>query len=196
MDEKNQIIILNGPPGSGKDAMAHWITKLSYEHLCFKDDMFKMAIALSGVTDLEWFERYNDRELKDAPWDAINGMSQRELMIHLSENVIKKVHGPGVFGKLLAERVCPDTDYVVSDGGFPEEIQALADAVRETHDVVVIRINRPGCTFDFDSRRYVYPSELEGVRGFEVINYEEHLPEVTLNLLRLVETGYCDKVCP
>ena len=193
---KNHIIILNGPPGSGKDAIAGWITKLNYEHIHFKSRLFDVAIALSGVDETDWFERYNDRELKETPWDKINGMSQRELMIHVSENVIKKIHGSGIFGTELAHEIQSDQNYVVSDGGFAEEIQTLADAVRETHDLFVVRINRPGYTFDGDSRRYVYPSELEGVKGFEIVNYEDRVADVTLNLLRLVETDYCEKICP
>ena len=45
---KNHIVILNGPPGCGKDAMAKWFTRMwEYGHLAFKEPIFDTVLQLT-----------------------------------------------------------------------------------------------------------------------------------------------------
>lgn len=203
---KNTIIILNGPPGCGKDTLAEWIAKMGYEHLAFKDAMFDLIFKLTDITPEEWFERYNDRDLKEKPWSRINGMTCRELMIHLSEKVVKPMLGEDYFGKKAASKIEKGKDYVFSDGGFTHELKRLATETKETHEVVIVRIFRPGCDFNSDSRGYVYESDGEfrflryrdhgviqqrfGLRGFGLVNYENRLLANVQQIMTLVTEGY------
>ena len=65
------IVVLNGPPGSGKDALAKEIVSNTFKgkHLQVKDPLFEAVLSLSQITKEDWFERYEDRLLKEEPWD-------------------------------------------------------------------------------------------------------------------------------
>jgi hypothetical protein len=83
-------------------------------------------------------------------------------------------------------------DYVFSDGGFPEEIQAVIDATYETHEVHVIHLYRHDCTFKGDSRRYV-----TGLKGphwtYDVWNHDGLLDQAVEEIFNLVNTkGYTE----
>ena len=191
---KNEIVILNGPPGCGKDSMAGWFRRIyEFEHLAFKEPIFDAVLQLTGIPSQEWFERYDDRDLKEEPWDRINDMSCRDLMIHVSENVMKKIHGQDYFGKVMAEKIKKDKDYVFSDGGFIPEIKALKEAAYLTHELYVIRIFRQDCEFKGDSRSYVNHNEIYGAKGFSVINYEDDCLGAVLKIKELMDRGYNEK---
>ena len=137
-EEMKTLLILNGPPRSGKDTIAKRLT--DFIHVEFKEELFNMAIEMSGVPSDEWFARYEGyiqengpyenfktTWLKNEPWDKLNGLSQREFMIKVSEEWAKPLFGKDVFGKRLKERLdCKawkeDESFVTSDGGFFEEM--------------------------------------------------------------------------
>lgn len=178
----NKIVILNGPPSSGKDviaqSMGHFMDR------AFKDPMFELVFQLTGLSHKEWFTRYDDRDLKEEPWDKIGGMSCRELMIFISEKVMKRIHGQNIFGELLARKIKPGVDYVFSDGGFMSEIQTLTNLTKDTHQVYLIRIYRDGYTFEGDSRDYV--KGVDGAIEYGIRNFEGCLPETVETIKRLV----------
>jgi hypothetical protein len=164
-----------------------------YGHLAFKEPILDTVLQLTGIPSDEWFERYDNRDLKEKPWDRINGMSCRELMIHVSESVIKKIHGPEYYGKVLGEQIKAGKDYVFSDGGFVSEIKALKEKTCLTHEVYVVRIFRQDCEFKGDSRSYVNHNEIPGVKGFSVINYEDDCLGTVLKIKELMDRGYNEK---
>lgn len=110
---------------------------------------------------------YNDRDKKEQPQKELGGLTYREFMIHISEDIMKPLYGDDVFGKRAAQ-VCVDALYfghknvVFSDGGFIDEVKALHE---EGLEVIVIRLHRDGYTFVGDSRRYIYP---DFCRSFDV----------------------------
>jgi hypothetical protein len=180
--QKGTIVILNCPPGSGKDEIANG---LNFVHLRFKQIIIMTALMLCyEVTSEEWNKRYADRELKETPWDKIGGMTQRELLIMVSEDVIKKIHGQGYIGAKLAEQVMPKNNYVISDGGFREELDLFVEGVKETHDVFIFNVSRLGCSFDKDSRDYVYFTE--GAVTLPLVNYEDNIMIARKTIMALV----------
>ena len=150
------IVILNGPIGVGKDTIADILVAHfpKYAKAEFKHDMFKIAFAMSGVAPEVFMKRHNDRKLKEEPWELLSGLSTRRYLIHISEVVMKPLHGKHVFGKRAADRCLAATglglDVVFSDGGFPEEGIELVEA---GHNVLVIHLYRDGCNMSDDPTR-------------------------------------------
>lgn len=154
------IIILNGPPNCGKDTIANILKGRNYfAKTEFKKTMFNAALGLSGLSESEFLLRYNNRDLKEVAWNKLGGLSCREFMIHISEDVMKPLFGKDVFGK-RASSICKEfeksgfNNIVFSDGGFIDEVKALHDSGLH---VLVVRLHRDNCDFNGDSRSYLYP---------------------------------------
>lgn len=149
------IIILNGPPGCGKDTIANALRDgHGFASTCFKYDLYKEVASYYGLPLRAVTSRNEDRALKEVPWR--DGLSVRQMLIHVSEQVCKPTHGRDYFGLLAAGRLAqlkeasPLARVVFSDGGFIEEVEAIEGAV-------VVRLNRHGFSFTGDSRSYLYP---------------------------------------
>jgi hypothetical protein len=129
-----------------------------------------MALAISGVSWSEWVERYGKASfsgtpvdgmcqrvwLKDQPWYKLQGMSQREFLIWISEEVVKPRFGKQHFGQLLKRELDKSIlygTYVCSDGGFTEELEPFI--IDPEWTVAIVRLHRTGCTFEGDSRNYI-----------------------------------------
>lgn len=152
-----KVIILNAPPGAGKDTIGNRIAMIA-PWFCrmrsFKKPMFEIARAMLGANFYKRFmDVYNDREQKEKPQVFLNGKSPRQFMIWISESVIKPQFGNQYFGRRMVEQIreCDDP-VIVTDGGFPEEIKPLIGAGFEVH---ICRLHRSGYTFAGDSRNYL-----------------------------------------
>lgn len=154
-----KIIVLNGPAAIGKDTIANeaLARNLVDSTHSFKAPMFEIAkVALGAKWDL-FMDCYADRTLKEAPAMWLCGMSPRQFMIHLSENFIKPALGNQHFGTLAAEAIGSSGDTIVmSDGGFPDELRALAEYGWGEHEIHIVRLHREGFTFEGDSRNYIH----------------------------------------
>jgi hypothetical protein len=151
-----KIILLNGPPRSGKDTVGHLIQAFTGGYSTkFAKAVKDGAHALAGLTDLphDHFET-----VKDTPTSVFAGMTPREFYIHYSERVMKPLFGARVFGEQTARelhdpfgqgRLC-----VVTDSGFKAEAEAVADRFGPLR-IELWKIYREGTTFDGDSRSYV-----------------------------------------
>ena len=156
------IMILNGPPHCGKDTIAN-ILQNEYDvlHYSMKSSLIKAAAGVAGVSEGKLHMLLNNRDTKETPLAGLAGLSPRKLLIHTSEAVVKPLFGKGVFGEREAER-CKQAiseghhSIVYSDGGFPEELQAMADVLGEDN-ILLVRLRRDGFTFDGDSRTYLDP---------------------------------------
>ena len=151
--------IFNAPPNAGKDHAAKFCKEyLDYGYAAsthqFKEKLFELVMAIYCVEEETFFSFYDDRILKETPMVLFGGLSPRQAMIKVSEEVIKPVYGKEYFGKAVAETVRNENcDFVFfSDGGFLDEIFPLLK-VCDTVDIV--RLTRPGCSFDGDSRTYI-----------------------------------------
>lgn len=154
-------IILNGPPDSGKDSLARlFMTTVDCVHLELKDKLFHIALSTSGISSTEWFDRYNNRTLKELPWDKLGGLSQRQFLIKISEEWVKPVFGPNFFGKEAAKsansymRQGFGLNVIFTDGGFPEELATMLGVLGEDN-VLLVRLHRDGRDFSNDSRSYL-----------------------------------------
>lgn len=163
--EQRKLIILNAPKNCGKDVVAeHLVNMYNFHHVEFKAPVEKLVKSFYSLTDKEHELLYR-RENKEVPQSYLMNKSIRDCYIHVSENVIKPMFGRDVFGVLLADSLQSGVS-VSSDGGFTEEISAVAEVIGE-ENILIIQIHAEGRTFDGDSRDYLY---VDGVRTVSVNN--------------------------
>lgn len=166
-----KIILLNGPPYSGKDTAAKCICKTfavdtGYKGMVIRPviDRFSMPIkrAFAATMGLPIDEDGNCQ-----PWEGQKevpipdfGISYRQWQIDFSESFLKK-YNEAIFGVLLARRIERRFSkgianlIVVPDCGFQSEVSTLYQ-IYSPDDILLVRIARPGCTFQGDSRGYVH----------------------------------------
>ena len=155
-------IILNGPPGSGKDTIANLMTELPYPKFNkhqFKEQLYIDTALYFGVDVYTFVDRATNRANKEVKWLDLKLpfnqiLTPREALIHVSENVIKPKHGNSYFGDAAAQAcIKANSQYAVfSDGGFIEEIKSLLPIYEHVH---LIHLHREGFDFSNDSRNYV-----------------------------------------
>jgi len=167
------ILILNGPPGSGKDAIAEALAAypvLTPEHLEFKTPLHNIAIAMTGLPREDYFAIYSDRSIKEVIHPRLLGFSPRGLLIHISEVLCKPHFGKDYFGKMAADAVAasPRTSVVFSDGGFPDEVNVLVNRFGKDK-VGLIHLYREDCSFIGDSRDYILEADT-GIKPRTVYN--------------------------
>ena len=183
-------VILNGPPGSGKDTLADLMTDLPYpvwhKHQ-FKERLY-IDTALNFDMDVYVFMKLaQNRETKEIPhpllMDGDTILSPREALIHTSETLIKPNHGSDYFGKAAAEACLKaNSKYAVfADGGFGEEVTPLLDIYER---VDVIHLYREGFSFEGDSRNYIdqFPDLVSRVTVIE--GNEQHTLGKILEVIR------------
>ena len=158
-----KVIILNAPPRSGKDTIAKLLAvQFGAEPAMFKASMFKIVQAMIGDRNFVRFMEVYETDAKGTErLDFLGGKTCREMMIWVSEDVVKPVFGKRHFGNLSAESLenRPESLYVFSDGGFPDEIESLLDA---GHQVNIFRLYRTGFDFSKDSRDYIHMNDRWG----------------------------------
>lgn len=183
------LIILNGPPGVGKDTLALALKEaVGIQNLSFKGPMWEIAESMLGGLQFEEFcDLYHNRETKEQPQSWLAGMSPRQFFIHISEKICKPLFGDQYFGLRLKEKyddiiMSGDSMAVVSDGGFSTELFPFLTAHEE---VVVFRLYREGYSFGGDSRNYLnegqfafYPQHIRPV--FIDIHLQDGKPEIAM----------------
>lgn len=162
-----QIIILNGPPQCGKDKLAdHLVASYpNFKKVKFANELKKMTHRAYNTTKQE-ADAYE--HVKDIPNVEFFGLTPRQAYIGFSENFIKKMHGKDFFGLLLASHIQTrhqkeDDVFVVSDGGFSEEVEPLIKTFGAKL-ITIVRLTKEGCDFaaSGDSRRHVYAEQFSG----------------------------------
>jgi hypothetical protein len=158
-----KLILLNGPPRSGKDTAAAAIETflLDLPSLPFvvhdklsapiKYAFCAMMRAKMDGFNVDYYEAHKEEVIP-----AI-GKSYRQWQIDFSERFMKPCYGIDIFSRLLWSRLEEQAaDYaIISDCGFQIEIDYLLAKV-EPADVCLFRLNREGCSFSGDSRQYVF----------------------------------------
>lgn len=174
------IVIFNGPPGSGKDEAAAWLGRRGFAHLSFKHHLFRETMKEFDVDTVWFMDGFNNRSMKELPEEDLRGMSRRQAMIYTSEDVIKPKYGKSYFGDQVASQVEDDEKYVISDGGFVEEIEPLIDRVG-ADNILLVQLVREGCSYRSDSRRYFNGQLIESFcAGYESDIENEYILETEL----------------
>lgn len=175
------VTILNGPPGSGKDTLADMLIEeakaggvKNVHHLRFKDVLYQETAEHFDVPIGYLIEVASDTIQKEKPLSVLQGKTPREALIHVSENIIKPLHGDDYFGRKTKEKMLSLVSgdefeinyFVISDSGFYEELYALCGP--HIDDLIFVKIHRDGHSFKGDSRKYLSTGVVEAI-----INYTE-----------------------
>lgn len=181
----SKVIILNGPAGSGKDAITKYVCNNlgNYMQAEFKEPLYSHVAQAIGMDYDEFRNHYQDREWKESP--QYNGHSVRDLMIHTSENYLKPVFGDDYFGHNLVKRLQSHQrwftgDFIISDGGFSSELEAV---VAGGFEVVLIHLHRDGCSFAGDSRNYVLTNSVDRIYN---LNNDGTIEEAALKVTEIL----------
>ena len=192
LDLSTNVVILNGPPNSGKDTIAAAMVEADPEWRRvrrFKEELYRVAAMLYCVPYEDVVEICNDRELKDAYHDAF-GCTPREALIYVSESVVKPHFGDEWFGRKAALSLESGCTHFFSDGGFMAEMNPLLAAVGENNFLLVTLV-RPGCDFSNDSRDYLDPSKFR--RSCTLINdgdIEDTLQELAAEVCEMLAASF------
>ena len=183
-----KIVFINGAPRSGKDTLADMILGIYFEdkerslHYLdmeeegFKNNLIEAVVGLFGVSWSEWVKRYESQ--KDEPWDQLQGKSQREALIWMSEVVAKPTFGKEFFGAAMVTRLkthikaaeeCErELIILIPDAGFiPETMEVVNHFGKE--NCRMINTFRNGTNFDKDSRSLITGKDLD-IHGALVTN--------------------------
>lgn len=174
-----KVVLFNAPPRAGKDTAsdlgADLVEREEIDGLLhslqfkFASPLFSAVQGLFGLDTATWVKLYNDH--KDEPSDHLMGMSPREAMIWMSEDVAKPKFGRNFFGRIASKQIgrhvskwpyselVDDLAIFYSDCGFSEEVVEVVQSVG-ADDCFLVRIERPGCTYVSDSRNYINPEEV------------------------------------
>lgn len=174
-----KIILLNGPPGSGKDTAGEHL-EIVYPHSCIMklaDPLKRAATAIYHDGDRHAFNKLDTLENKGKPQDCYFGKTCREIQIGISEAFMKPFHDDKrVFGKILKRRIKDAVKseglklFFITDSGFRPEAEELIEEFG-AENVFLVRLYREGHTYNTDSRGYIELEDL-GVQEFNVKNHE------------------------
>ncbi len=162
-----RITLLNGPPRCGKTTIARAV---GGDVIGFSYHLKRMVHGIYLGRDGWDLDPDAFDAVKGDPQAHLSGMSWRQAYIHYSEQVIKPLHGEGWFGEMFvrAAQQSPHDHILVPDSGFRGEAVRVVEAFGP-ENVTLIRIARPGASFDGDSRSYIDLSDL-GVRCYDMAN--------------------------
>ncbi len=149
------IILLNGPPRSGKDTAAAFIVKyLSHT------THYKLSRPLKGavhkIFDISGEMVVHFEKNKETSSPHLLGSSYRAAQIDIFW-MLENIYGPDVLARLFIRYIKKNDaskHIVLSDCGRTAEGQALVKHFGGDK-VARIKLFRPGCNYDNDIREYV-----------------------------------------
>lgn len=194
---REHIYFLNGPPSSGKDTAGEMLAEITGGRVAkfagpLKQATHVLYAALSGALTHENLDQLLQHDAwereKEVPMPLLFGRTPREVYIAVSELLCKPTHGIDFFGKVLLRNIRdwqaanPGKPMIVcvTDSGFGHEAGPIVKHFG-TENCTLIRLHRPDCTFEGDSRGYI---ELPGVNTIDIHNTST-LVELKLMLRRI-----------
>lgn len=161
-----RLIVLNGPPRSGKDTLAAMLPGLKRK---FSAPLKRAVPAIYGVADL--IPDADLEKVKETQFDFLFGQSYRQAQIAVFQ-WLERVHGPAVLGEIEARVLQANARHIMekfsglvvySDGGRGAEISALAASVG-FDNMLIIQLVRDGTDYSNDIRSYVDIPEIKTIR--------------------------------
>lgn len=155
-------MFFNGPPRSGKDTAANALASTIP-----RSRVMKFAGVLKRSVHLDYGlppELPDDafESCKDTPHPAFFYKTPRQAYIQKSEERQKPFLGKDIYGKTLLRRMWRAYQqrvrtFLISDSGFADEAEPILDVVgRQNAMLIRIFAKERGCTFQNDSRSYIY----------------------------------------
>ncbi len=151
------LILLNGPPRSGKDTVAKilWEAFEADYSFRFANPLRKAIAAFLGVDMFGWGDHHVCEwfgDLKGKRTELTFNAEVREMMIDLSERWAKPLMGDDVFGRLMVRTlsqhiVLPDI-ITIADAGFSKEVLPVVHEFLGKIPILLIHISRDGCEWD------------------------------------------------
>lgn len=190
-----KILLVNGPPRSGKDTMGGVLSRLARTKTKHVLDT-KLAKALKEMAhdafcEVKGLSHDTFEDCKDVPQQRLGGRTWREVYIAFSEKLCKPLFGQDYWARLVLDEIdLNEQDYpldyvIITDCGFQVEVDSIVDwAGGRGHTVVLLRMSREGCDFSKDSRETV---DLRG-RGTR-INVSNNGPISNLDAIASVVLG-------
>lgn len=187
--ESRKLVLFNGPRHSGKDTAAlRCIETFDAYH-------FKMSgpikAAIKAAFELHDEEVNYLESIKTTNTAVLFGKSYVDSQISFSEDWAKQFFGEEIFGWLATRHVRnafkrhPEQAlFVCSDSGFECEALPLLDVFGK-QNVLLVRLQRDGKTFEGDSRSYIH---LDGVPTVTISNtsieaYQQAVDDVVASFL-------------
>ena len=157
------IILLNGPPGCGKDTIAKIIKKKIGSKDYKMSRPIKQAFgALFGLQG-ELLHEMIEGEFKDVAQWKDSQYTPRDVLINLSEDFMKPRFGKDIFGQSAVNFLqrLSFTHLTISDTGFNAEVPPICQWYGY-HKVKAILIDRKGCKWDSRERIDVTALGIDG----------------------------------
>lgn len=152
-----KLILLNGPPRSGKDTAARFFArKYNAKVIALATPLRNIVREMFGVSDLIWRDLVLEKLDKADPQLCFGGKSFREVQIEVA-TFIRATYGDDFFiMRCITElqRSSASTIAVISDVGFQIEADLLSAWARP-HNTMLLQLEKSGTSFDVDSRSYV-----------------------------------------
>lgn len=149
------IILMNGPPGSGKDMAATFFKKdlPNSAELKMSKPLKDAFRAMFNFGDIQSRTMLN--ETKDRVHNSLGGMTPREVQIELYE-FMRHHFGGDILAQAFIREVeaTPANYFIVTDGGMQAEDNCVVNHFGRDN-VKCIQLSRPGCNFNKDSRSYL-----------------------------------------
>ena len=158
------IILLNGPPSSGKDTAAMFMKK----YLPGSVREYKISTTLkSGLQTLLGLEQEDWNRMlaygaKDEPQLPLD-ITPREALIKLSEDYMKVLFGEDIFGHIAVRRLkrMVSADHIlITDIGFTYEVIPILEEFG-SKKIRILKLSRPNCNYKKDSRSYLNTDSLK-----------------------------------
>lgn len=180
------ILLVNGPPRSGKDTVADLVFQItkSSRKMKFASPLKKAVHAsFSLMVPEDHFEL-----VKEQPRDEFYGLTPRQAYINHSEKYMKPLYGKDIYGRLMLRQLEPFSQkhgpkfIVIADCGFQEEV----DTVCRKHPCLLFRMHREGCDFSNDSRGYIRHENMIDVPNNGTTNDLRLFLHTVLNEFKLI----------
>lgn len=130
-------VLISGPPGSGKDETAKYISsKYNFKHFSLADPVRDIVTKLYNLESYHYFEERDLKEKNIKQWD----LSPREMCQTIGEGM-RNWLDEDIWCKNLISRSEMNNNIVISDNRYRNEIEFF----EKYFNVITIRLKRDGC---------------------------------------------------